>query len=57
MDTKESTIYEPPKVKMTNLATEGFIANSLEFRGEIVDWIPDPDTTVRPYDGDVWVEF
>ena len=56
MDAKKSTIYEPPKVKMTHLATEGFIANSLEFRGEL-DWIPDPDPAAKPYDGDIWVEF
>jgi len=56
MDAKKRTIYEPPKVKLVNFTTEGFIAHSMEFSGEL-EWMPDPDTTVRPYDGDIWVEF
>ena len=57
MDAKKSTIYVPPKVELTNLTTEGCIAASPEFKGELLEWQPDPDTTVRPYDGDIWVEF
>ena len=56
MDSKLPTIYEPPKVKLIQLTTEGFIVNSLEFTGEL-DWKPDPDPTPKPYDGDIWVQF
>ena len=56
MDAKKSTIYEPPKVKLTHLTTEGFIANSLEFRGDL-EWKQDTDPTPKPYDGDIWVQF
>jgi len=56
MDAKKSTIYEPPKVKLINFTTEGFIANSLEFRGDL-EWKQDPDPTPKPYDGDIWVQF
>jgi hypothetical protein len=56
MSAKTDTNYEPPKVEVMQVVTEGVIAQSIEFSGTLDDWKPD-QTPDNQYDGDIWVSF
>jgi len=49
-------VYESPVLEVTQVATEGTIAESGTFRVELDDWKQD-DTTPAPYDGDIWLNL
>ena len=49
-------VYESPVLEVTQVATEGTIAESGTFRVELDDWKQD-DTAPAPYDGDIWLNL
>ena len=49
-------VYEPPVLEVTQVATEGNIAESGTFRVVLEDWKQD-DTPAAPYDGDIWLNL
>ena len=56
MEAKTKPNYESPKLDVVQVVTEGAIAVSPTFTGDL-DWKPDPNPTPAAYDGDVWVNF
>ena len=52
----EKKTYEPPSLEITQVETEGTIADSGTYRVELQDWMKDT-TPDAPYDGDIWLNI
>jgi hypothetical protein len=56
MSKKTKQNYEPPFLEVTQVQTEGNIAESGRYSIELEDW-DKTDNTYAPYDGDIWLDL